>query len=56
MRIDKVRIKNFRLFEDIEISLDENTTVIVGRNNSGKTSFAELFRRLSSENSPSFHL
>ncbi|WP_242775159.1 ATP-dependent nuclease [Brevibacillus parabrevis] len=56
MHIEKIHIKNFRLLEDIEISLDEKATVIVGRNNSGKTSFAELFRRISTESSPNFKL
>ncbi len=56
MYIQNICIKNFRLLEDIEISLEERTTVIVGRNNSGKTSLAELFRRLLSEEAPKFIL
>jgi putative ATP-dependent endonuclease of the OLD family len=56
MHIERIEIKNFRLLENVEISLEEKTTVIVGRNNSGKTSFAELFRRLANENSPTFKL
>lgn len=39
MRIEKVRVEGYRLLEDIEIVLEKNSTVIVGRNNSGKTSF-----------------
>ena len=38
MRIEKVRVEGYRLLEDIEIVLEKNSTVIVGRNNSGKTS------------------
>lgn len=38
------------------ISLEDRTTVIVGRNNSGKTSLTEIFRRLVSEKKPSFSL
>ncbi|MGC4098970.1 MAG: AAA family ATPase [Nitrospira sp.] len=56
MHIQKIEIKNFRLLEDVELSLEERTTVIVGRNNSGKTSLAELFRRLLSEDLPKFNL
>lgn len=56
MQIEKIEIKNFRLLRDIHLSLEGETTVIVGRNNSGKTSITELFRRLFSENSPSFAL
>ena len=46
MKIRAVEIKNFRLLRDAKISLEEYTTVIVGRNNSGKTSLTEIFRRL----------
>jgi putative ATP-dependent endonuclease of OLD family len=44
MKIKNVRIKNYRLLKDVSFSIDEKTTLIVGRNNTGKTSFAEAFR------------
>lgn len=47
MYIEKVNVKNFRLLKDVSISLQDETTVIVGRNNSGKTSLTEIFRRFS---------
>ena len=56
MRIKGVEIENFRLLRDVAIGLEDRTTLIVGRNNSGKTSIAELFQRLLSEKSPSFRL
>jgi len=56
MKIKKIEIKNFRLLKDIELSLEEKSTVIVGRNNSGKTSLTEIFRRLLSDKTPSFSL
>ena len=43
MRVESAHIKGYRLFEDEVISFDKSTTIIVGRNNSGKTSFVELF-------------
>ncbi|MBN1536882.1 MAG: ATP-dependent endonuclease [Anaerolineales bacterium] len=46
MYIKKLTIKNFRLLQNVELQLEEKTTVIVGRNNCGKTSLTELFRRL----------
>jgi predicted ATP-dependent endonuclease of OLD family len=46
MRLQRISIKNFRLLKNVELILDETTTVIVGRNNSGKTSLAEIFRRI----------
>lgn len=56
MRINHVKIENFRLLRDVELGLEARTTLIVGRNNSGKTSLAELFRRLLSEKSLKFRL
>src|SRR3546814_16885836 len=56
MRIKHVEIENFRLLRHVAIGLEERTTLIVGRNNSGTTSIAELFRRLLYERALSFKL
>ena len=56
MRIRNVTVQNFRLLEKVELCFEEDTTLIVGRNNSGKTSLTELFRRLLDERSPEFRL
>lgn len=41
MRLSNIKIKNFRLIIDAELEVDENTTLIVGRNNTAKTSFID---------------
>ena len=46
MRISHITVRNFRLLENVELCLENDTTLIVGRNNSGKTSLTELFSRL----------
>jgi len=56
MKIKRLHIKNFRLLRDVKISLEDMTTVIVGRNNSGKTSLTEIFRRILADKSPYFSL
>ena len=38
MNLSKIRIKNYRLLTDAELDIDDNTTLIVGRNNTAKTS------------------
>lgn len=43
MKITNIKIKNFRLLNNVEINLEDITTAIVGKNNSGKTSFSEIF-------------
>ena len=56
MRIAKVGVQGFRLLEDVELLLEPGATVIVGRNNSGKTSLTEIFDRLVGEQGPRFRL
>ena len=56
MNITSTKIKNFRLLSDVELALEKETTVIVGRNNSGKTSLTEVIRRFLGNDSPSFQL
>lgn len=38
VRLSKIKIKNYRLIIDTELDVDEKTTLIVGRNNTAKTS------------------
>ena len=38
MQLSKIRIKNYRLLIDAELEVDPKTTLIVGRNNTAKTS------------------
>lgn len=48
MYISKVHIKNFRLLQDTEMVIDENQkdlSILLGRNNSGKTSFVSIFEK-----------
>ena len=52
MYIHHVEIKNFRLLADVELALEEQTTVIVGRNNSGKSSLLEALRVLCRKGHP----
>jgi len=56
MHVSRIEVRNFRLLKDVSLVLEEGATLIVGRNNSGKTSLAELFRRLFSERQPAFRL
>jgi predicted ATP-dependent endonuclease of OLD family len=56
MHIQKIRIEGFRLLEDVEIMLEQTPTVIVGRNNSGKTSLTDVFDRFAGEAGPRFRL
>lgn len=56
MRLKNVAIKNFRLLQDVSLMLESRTTVVVGQNNSGKTSLTEVMRRILEDGSPTFRL
>lgn len=56
MKIKTIEIGNFRLLKKVVLSLEDYTTVVVGRNNSGKTSLTEIFRRLIGDKNPTFSL
>ena len=43
MRLTSVRIRNFRCITDLAVDLDQ-TTVLIGENNSGKTAFLDAIR------------
>jgi len=44
MKITRVRLSNFRRLEDVDIDFEQDNTVLVGPNNSGKTSATTAFR------------
>lgn len=44
MKVSQVIIRNFRRLEDVSLSLENDNTLFVGPNNSGKTSAATAFR------------
>jgi predicted ATPase len=56
MRIERIRVEGFRLLENVEILFEPTSTVIVGRNNSGKTSLTDVFDRFAGDNGPKFRL
>lgn len=51
VKIKTIKIKNFRLLHNISLQLEDETTVVVGRNNCGKTSLSDIIRKFLSERS-----
>lgn len=64
MYINSIKIKNFRLIKDATLNLkvdgqetkkeDDNLSLLIGRNNTGKTSFIVLLERFLDSKSPTF--
>lgn len=56
MKIKDITIKNFRLLEDVSLNIEEDITLIVGKNNTGKTSLFEVINMFfNDKNNFSFH-
>lgn len=55
MQLSKIRIKNYRLLIDAELDVDKATTLIVGRNNTAKTSCMECIATVLNGNSFSYN-
>ena len=45
MKIEKIKIKNFRLLKDSILEMKDDLSLLIGRNNSGKTSLLVLFEK-----------
>ncbi len=56
MPIHKITVKNFRLLDNADLEIETSTTLIVGRNNSGKTSLSEAIRRFLVDQNPKFQI
>lgn len=56
IKLVSVCVEGFRLLERVEIAIENGATVIVGRNNSGKTSLTEVFDRFFGEQTGRFRL
>ena len=46
MRLINIKIQNYRLLINAELQVDDNTTLIVGRNNTTKKSCVELIDKV----------
>ena len=46
MQLSKIKIRNYRLLLDAELEVDSKTTLIVGRNNTAKTSCFECIGKV----------
>ncbi len=42
MKIVKIKVKNFRLLKDFELDLEESLSLVIGKNNCGKTSLLSI--------------
>ena len=45
MKITKIKVKNFRLLKEFELDLEESLSLVIGKNNCGKTSLLFILNK-----------
>lgn len=56
LRVSSIEVRNFRLLHNLTVDLADRTTVLVGRNNTGKTTLAEALTTFLHTQAPKFEL
>lgn len=56
MKIDRVNIRNFRMLKDLDVDFEDVLSLVIGKNNSGKTSFLAILEKFLCGNKPEFAL
>ena len=54
MKLESAQIRNFRMLETMDIDFEDVLSLVIGKNNSGKTSFLSILEKFISENKPEF--
>ena len=54
MKREKIKIKNFRSLKNFSIDLEDELSLIVGKNNVGKTSVIEILNKFLNKNTTLF--
>lgn len=54
MKIDFAEIRNYRMLKHLDIDFEDVLSLVIGKNNSGKTSFLSILQKFLSETKPEF--
>lgn len=54
MKIESAQIKNFRMLKELNIDFEDVLSLVIGKNNSGKTSFLSILQKFLSDSKPEF--
>ena len=53
MKLYQIKVKNFRLLKDFSMDLEDVLSLVIGKNNSGKTSVAQILNKfIKAKNDP----
>ncbi len=56
MKIETAQVRNFRILKELDVDFEDNLSLIIGKNNSGKTSFLAILEKFLAEAKPTFSL
>ena len=54
MKVESAHIRNFRMLKEIDVDFEDTLSLVIGKNNSGKTSFLIVLKRFLTESKPEF--
>lgn len=54
MKLESVQVRSFRMLKEMDVDLESVLSLVIGKNNSGKTSFLAILQKFLSENKPEF--
>jgi len=56
MKISKIKVSNYRLLKSLELDMEDDLSLVIGKNNSGKTSLLSILDKFIGKKSatPSF--
>lgn len=54
MKVRKIKIENFRLLKNFEVDLEDELSLVIGKNNTGKTSLLAVLNKFLNEGGSSF--
>ena len=46
MKLESAQIKNFRMLKEMDIDFEDVLSLVIGKNNSGKTSFLSILQKI----------
>ncbi len=55
MKLEKLKLKNFRKFNELEINFNAGLNVFVGENNAGKTAIIDAIKLILDTNSAEYN-
>lgn len=56
MKIEIAQVRNFRILRKLDVDFEDNLSLIIGKNNSGKTSFLAILEKFLVDTKPVFSL